>query len=506
MYNSKFLSSIVDVLVINERLSDIFQRVFLIFESEVGTKNFVLSEETKIIFATGRKIKDILRNFNYESDLHISETFCAMNLGNYKLYFDFNVLIPREYLNIIFSILKNFLSNYSKFEYIYKRFKYLKSLIFAIEPIIYETSLKYSFSQSLVSLTTFTSINKAAVLSFENKKINIIASIDLDKELLKMFNSEIIRSAKLKKDFYLIKDLGKGQKQIVSIVPLVDLGEVRGFIFSIFDPEKKELDETDKEILKIISFVMTHRLKLHETNLNLIKAKKRAEELSRLKSEFVANVSHELRTPLNAILGFVELLKMGNFSKEEEMKYLDYILSSGINLLSMINNILDLSKIEAGAMKPIFSEIDIDELLDDVRKHSEILAMNKGIEFYLYKSKNLPNKISSDYTMVKSIITNLISNAIKFTDNGWVKVWTYLKDKHLIFRIEDTGIGMKKEDLNKIFETFTQLEGVRNKKHPGTGIGLSLSKKFADMLGAKIIPKTKGVGKGTIFYFALPIR
>ncbi|MGC8965123.1 MAG: sensor histidine kinase, partial [Brevinematia bacterium] len=373
MYNSKFLSSIVDVLVINERLSDIFQRVFLIFESEVGTKNFVLSEETKIVFATGRKIKDILRNFNYESDLHISETFCAMNLGNYKLYFDFNVLIPREYLNIIFSILKNFLSNYSKFEYIYKRFKYLKSLIFAIEPIIYETSLKYSFSQSLVSLTTFTSINKAAVLSFENKKINIIASIDLDKELLKMFNSEIIRSAKLKKDFYLIKDLGKGQKQIVSIVPLVDLGEVRGFIFSIFDPEKKELDETDKEILKIISFVMTHRLKLHETNLNLIKAKKRAEELSRLKSEFVANVSHELRTPLNAILGFVELLKMGNFSKEEEMKYLDYILSSGINLLSMINNILDLSKIEAGAMKPIFSEIDIDELLDDVRKHSEIL-------------------------------------------------------------------------------------------------------------------------------------
>lgn len=506
MNNIKFLYDIVDLLSVNEKLSDIFHRVYLILESNFGSKNFVLVDGSKVIFGYGREIKNLLRVVKLDGNLQIGETYCGMDFGEYKVYFDFKLNPIRESLVLLYSILKNFFSNYSKFEYIYKRFKYLKSLVFAVEPIMYETSIKSAFSQSLISFVTFTQVERGAILSFDGKSSKVIASVELDKDLLKLVSPEIHQSIKVKKDITLFKELDNTKnKYLITIVPLVDLGEVKGVMVLVFGKDKKALDETDREVLRVISFILTHRLKLYETNLNLIKAKKRAEELSRLKSEFVANVSHELRTPLNAILGFVELLKMGNFSKEEEIKYLDYILSSGYSLLSMVNNILDLSKIEAGMMKPVLQEIDLEELITDLKNYAGILARNKGIEFFIYKSHNIPKKIISDYTMVRSIINNLLSNAIKFTDKGWVKFWVYTKDENLIFKVEDTGVGIKEGDLKKIFDTFVQLESTRNKRYPGTGIGLSLSQKFAEMLNARIIPKTKGLGNGTVFYFVLPI-
>lgn len=507
--NTSFFSDLFENLSIGSKLPDVFQKVSVLFSIKFGTKNFFFGDSSRVIYGIGTTPIKYIISLIKESDssLVFKDIECLMKFdGNYFLYFDINYFASKEDLSLVFIIINNFLKNYERFESIYGRFKYLKSLVFSIEPLIYEVSLKNALSQSLISLTTFTDIEKSVVASISKKRIDIISSIGIEKKSLE--SKDIMNNIKeviltKRESFFLSRSCGDGKKRLVGIIPLGDFNEIKGILFVGFEPSKEKITDIDKEILKILSFVITHRIKLHELNIGLVVAKKKAEELSKLKSQFVANVSHELRTPLNAILGFVELLKIGDFTKEDQSRYLDYIMSAGTSLLNMINNILDLSKIEAGGMKPIFTEISLDELLEDITKYGEVLAKNKGIEFIVIKhTGNIV--LVSDYSMVKSILMNLISNAIKFTDSGWVKVSVYQKDGKLIFKVEDTGIGMKEEDLEKIFSPFTQLEDVRSKKFPGTGIGLSLSSKFAEMIKGKIIPKTKGLGKGCIFYFILP--
>ncbi len=503
-----FIKELTDTLIIGSKLSDVFQKVHIIFTTKYGTKNFFFGNPKKIIYGIGDKsINQILNLLKTSQDeISYKDIDCIMKFdNNYFLYFDINNFSTKEDITITFSIINNFLKNIQRFESIYNRFKYLKALVYSIEPLIYEVSIKNALSQALISLTTFTEIEKSIVATISGKKLEIISNIGIQKEILKTprvkkYLSNVIET---KKEVFVKEDICDEHKnRIVGILPLGDFNDIKGVLIVGFNSEKTRIDETDKEILKILSFVITHRIKMYELNLNLINAKKRAEELSRLKSEFVANVSHELRTPLNAILGFVELLKIGEFPKEEEIKYLDNIMSAGTSLLNMINNILDLSKIEAGGMKPIITKISIEELIDDIKRFGEVLAKNKGIDFIVENKLNTKT-IETDYSMLKSILMNIISNGIKFTEKGWVKLSCYLQNNKIIFRIEDTGIGIKESDINKIFLPFVQLEEVRNKKHSGTGLGLSLASKFASMIGAKIIPKTKGLGKGCIFFVVL---
>lgn len=505
---TEFIKELSDTLIIGSKLSDVFQKVHIIFTTKYGTKNFFFGTPRKIIYGIGDKtIHQVLNLVKTSSeDLNYKDVDCVMRFNNdYFLYFDINNFTTKEDILITFSLIDNFLKNTNRFESIYNRFKYLKALVYSIEPLIYEISIKNALTQALISLITFTEIEKSIVATISGKKIEIISNIGVEKEIfrtpqVKKWISQLIKT---KKEVFVKMDIcNENKNKLVGILPLGDFNEIKGLIIVVFNSQKETIEEIDKEILKILSFVITHRIKLYELNLNLLKAKRKAEELSRLKSEFVANVSHELRTPLNAILGFVELLKIGEFSREEEIKYLDHIMSAGTSLLTMINNILDLSKIEAGGIKPIITEISVEELIDDIKRLGEVLTKNKGIDFIL--ENRLPIKtIRSDYSMLKSILTNIISNAIKFTDKGWVKTSLYLQNDKVVFRIEDTGIGLKESDINKIFLPFVQLEEVRNKKYSGTGIGLSLAKKFADMIDARIVPKTKGLGKGCIFFVIL---
>ncbi|MEN2997733.1 MAG: HAMP domain-containing sensor histidine kinase [Brevinematia bacterium] len=502
------MNELLEVLSVGSKLSEIFQKISVIFSIKFGTKNFFFGNQREIIYGFGNKSTKHILNLIRETQEQINykDVECVMKLNNYFLYFDINSFTSKEEIILSYAIIDNFLKNHEKFETIYTRFKYLKALVFSIEPLIYEISIKNALSHSLISLTTFTDIDKAIIAILSNKRMEVVSAIGIEKEILK--NKEILINIKKilsgeKEIFLNIATSQNNKHRLVGIVPLREFNETKGILLVEFKETKESVTEIDKEILKILSFVMTHRIKLYEMNINLIRAKKRAEELSRLKSEFVANVSHELRTPLNAILGFVELLKMGDFPKSEQDKYLDYIMFAGTSLLGMINNILDLSKIEAGAMKPIFTRIQVKEISEELERYGKVLSKNKNIDFYIENNTG-DMTINTDYMMIKSILVNLISNAVKFTEKGWVKVSIYTKPNNVIFKIEDTGIGMKESDLKKIFTPFTQLENVRNKRFSGTGIGLSLSKKFADMLNAKIIPKTKGVGKGCIFYVVLP--
>ncbi|MFN4244624.1 MAG: sensor histidine kinase [Brevinematia bacterium] len=509
---SKFVEELLEYLSIESKLPELLEKLKNLFSREFGSKNFFFLDDEKIVYGEGgSKILDYVLNLSKSSfnDFEYKDTECYMRFDSgYFLYFDLNAFTSKSELLIVYLVLKNFLRNHSKFESIYVRFKYLKSLVFSIEPLIYEVSIKNALSQSLISLTTFTEIEKALLAVISGKSIELVSKLNIEKEVLEI--PEVFKHLNIvidskKEQFFRLKEDNNGKFVLAGILPLGDFNETRGILLVVFNEKKKEVSEIDREILKILSFVMTHRIKLHDMNVSLLKAKRKAEELSRLKSEFVANVSHELRTPLNAILGFIELLKIGEFSDEDRSRYLEYIQSASTSLLGMINNILDLSKIEAGMMKPIVTEFKLEDLLDDIKRYGEILAKNKGIDFSIINGSVENLTFRTDYTMLKSILVNLISNAIKFTEKGWVKVFVYRKSDNIIFKVEDTGIGIKESDIKKIFAPFTQLENVRNKRFSGTGIGLSLSKKFAEMINARIVPRTKGVGKGCIFYLIIPV-
>ena len=236
-------------------------------------------------------------------------------------------------------------------------------------------------------------------------------------------------------------------------------------------------------------------------------AKERAEEMSRYKSEFLANMSHELRTPLNSILGFSEVLQdmiFGELNKKQE-EYLNYIRESGQHLLSLIDDILDLSKIEVGKLEMEPAEVRLGDLLQNSLIMIKEKALNHGIEPILKLENEIP-EIYADERMVKQVVFNLLSNAVKFTqDGGKVGIEASIENEYIRVTVWDTGIGIKEEDKEKLFKEFQQLDSGRDKRYQGTGLGLALSKRLVEMHGGRIWVESEP-GKGSRFSFTLPIK
>jgi signal transduction histidine kinase/DNA-binding NarL/FixJ family response regulator len=232
-------------------------------------------------------------------------------------------------------------------------------------------------------------------------------------------------------------------------------------------------------------------------------ARTKSEIKNQHKTSFLANVSHEIRTPMNAIIGMTDLLNYEPLNSRQ-MGFVDDIRVSAHSLLAIINDILDMSKIEAGKLElnPINYELNM--LLDNIHSMFSYITQKKGIEFIYETEGKIPRYLYGDDIRLKQVLTNICGNAVKYTEKGYVRFKVTATDEKLTFEIKDSGMGIRKEDLPKLFNTFQRIETEKNRSIIGTGLGLSISKAFVEMMGGKIIVDSE-YEHGSVFLIIIPI-
>jgi PAS domain S-box-containing protein len=237
----------------------------------------------------------------------------------------------------------------------------------------------------------------------------------------------------------------------------------------------------------------------------LTKAKEKAEESDRLKSAFLANMSHEIRTPLNSIIGFSELMTDPDFNADQHIMFAQMINSSGTNLLAILSDIMDLSKIEAGQIQINVNRFSVNQLISDIQREYSFAAHEKGVELKLAPgSDSISTYLESDQNRIKQVLVNFVGNSIKFTSKGYIEIGFAIVDGFVQFHVIDTGIGIPKDFHEYIFERFRQVDSSFTRKYGGNGLGLAISKSLVELLGGKIWMESEP-GTGSAFYFTIPV-
>ncbi len=226
------------------------------------------------------------------------------------------------------------------------------------------------------------------------------------------------------------------------------------------------------------------------------------DQLNRAQREFVANVTHELRAPLNTMLGVASLLSLDQNISEPRQRDVRVLLSRGRDLLSLVNNLLELNRLESGDVRPEPDVTELVELLDDCIESARYLVLDRPVEL-VSEYATLPARVALDSVLLRRILTNLLSNAAKFTEHGRVTLTAGLHAEHLRLSVADTGIGIRTTDLPKLFRKFTQLDAAKTKRHAGTGLGLVIVHDLVELMGGRVsVESTYGVG--TTFHISLP--
>lgn len=347
-------------------------------------------------------------------------------------------------------------------------------------------------TNGIISLANskFAELSGFSINEIQNKK-TWMEFVD-PKDLKRMKEQHSLRRTDNKKalpqyEFTFI-DKFKNKKEILLVIDLIEESEQS--VASLLD----------------ITYLKETEQKLLDSNIELKKAKEKAEESDQLKSAFLANMSHEIRTPMNGIIGFASLLNEPDTSPEERKQYAEIITRSGHRMLEMVNDLIDISKIETGQIQINITEININKEVETLYLFFKPEAEQKGLNLVWEKrlSKDEEN-FKTDNQKLNSILTNLIKNAIKYSDKGTIKINLERKKDKLYFSVSDTGIGVPKNRLKAIFNRFEQADFSDSRSFNGSGLGLAISKAYVEMLGGEIACKSTE-GKGSDFYFYLPIN
>jgi signal transduction histidine kinase len=280
-------------------------------------------------------------------------------------------------------------------------------------------------------------------------------------------------------------------------VPLRSHNELQGVLCIEHHERRDWFDDERNFVLSVANLLV---VALAEAELRL--AKDAAEAATRAKSEFLANMSHELRTPLNGVLGYAQLLRRDPSLLDTQRKSVEAIAACGAQLLELINDVLDLSKIEAGGMELDVSPCDLHQALGDVRCVVAEPASRKGLSLVFHVQPDVPPRIVLDARHLRRVLMNLLANAVKFTPHGEVRLEIGRERSTLVVQVTDTGVGIEPEHLGTIFEPFRQ--ALAGKEAGGTGLGLTISRRLVRAMGGELRVESTPA-KGSRFWFELPL-
>lgn len=360
----------------------------------------------------------------------------------------------------------------------------------------------------------------------------IFDDLQLDSEQgSSLLPASIIRQASNSQDYLLIdnpsqelsyandKYFAENRPLTCICVPIVYQGKLFGILYLENQTTANAFNESQIELLKSISvqaavslsnalLYKTLEQRVEQRTQDLAEAKQKAEEATHAKSNFLANMSHEIRTPMNAVIGLSRLAMRTQLSLEQK-DFLNKILDSSESLLGLINDILDFSKIEAGKMTLEYEQFELDQVIQRGVGVCNLKAHEKGLELITYVSSDVPNFYIGDGFRLQQVITNLISNAVKFTDIGTVSLEVFPTridgDFGLKFEVKDTGIGMTPDQQQKLFNSFSQADDSVTRKYGGTGLGLSICKQLTELMGGEIGVESE-IGKGSTFTFSIKLK